>query len=97
MDAKQKALLLILHKNGLWLQDTLSVLSGLRPCMRYSLDENTSRLVKKVLPLLGLKMILYTYKDINKDTCIIGKDSLTITKAYEADTFGDQVTLGKYL
>lgn len=74
-----------LHENGIWLQDTLSVLYDLRPCMRYSLTKNRYTLLKTILPHLGLKMIIYIYKDINKPMCVISKDESILKKIYLYD------------
>ncbi len=96
MNDKQKGLIELLHKNGIWLQDTLSVINDLRPCMRFAIDKERFLLLRKVLPKLNLKMIIYNYKAVGKPVCVVGKDSSILKKAYLSDK-DNQSKLGEYL
>jgi hypothetical protein len=86
-----------LHLKGILLQDILSVIYDLRPCIRYGLDKEKYFLLKELLPKFKLNMIIYNYKCLNKPVCIIGKNKSINKKAYLSDKNGEQDKLGYYL
>jgi hypothetical protein len=97
MDASQKGTIELLHGNGIWIQDTLSVLFSLRPCIRFGLTKQKFFLLRRALPKLGLKGIIYLYREINKPVILIGKDKKTLKEAYLSEKSGDQSRLGRFL
>jgi len=89
----------LLHSHGFWKQDLISSFYGLRPCIRFGLDESRYRALKFLLPKIGLKMLSYTYNagTFKISTVLIGKRYSTLKNAYSSDIKSKHMDLGRYL
>jgi hypothetical protein len=97
MNFEQKKLIESLHKNDITIQDILSVMYDLRPCIRYSLTPERLKALKEALPKLNLEMVECIYPPVNKRVCFIGKDLDLLENASMADQGTYPVAVGEYL
>ena len=90
--------LLLLEMNGVWLQDSLGLLLGIRPIIRFKVNKYSYVIFKHLCKKYKLNMTVYNYDFPKVAVILIGRyNKRKLEKAKKADLTHDTTTIGDLL